>query len=43
MLRRAIGLHMVAAMLATTAAAANPLSGKALYDDAFYFGTLKWP
>jgi hypothetical protein len=35
MLRRAIGLHMVAAMLATTApaAAADPLSGKALYDD----------
>jgi hypothetical protein len=35
MLRRAVGLHMVAAMLATTApaAAADPLSGKALYDD----------
>ena len=35
MLHRAIGLHMVAAMLATTAsaAAADPLSGKALYDD----------
>src|SRR5258708_20797957 len=35
MLRRAIGLHMVAAMLATTApaAAADPLGGQALYDD----------
>jgi hypothetical protein len=32
MLHRAIGLHMVAAMLATTApaAAADPLSGRAL-------------
>src|SRR5258708_4340370 len=35
MLHRAIGLHMVAAMLAATtpAAAADPLSGSALYDD----------
>ena len=35
MLRRAIGLHMVAAMLAsaTPAAATDPLGGKALYDD----------
>ena len=35
MLRRAIGLHMVAAMLAAAspAVAADPLSGKALYDD----------
>ncbi len=35
MLHRAIGLHMVAAMLAATtpAAAADPLSGTALYDD----------
>jgi hypothetical protein len=35
MLRRVLGLHMVAAMLASAipAAAADPMSGKALYDD----------
>jgi hypothetical protein len=39
MLRRAIGLHMVAAMLASAnpAAAADPLSGKALYDDVLRY------
>ena len=39
MLRRAIGLHMVAAMLASAnpAVAADPLSGKALYDDVLRY------
>jgi hypothetical protein len=39
MLRRAIGLHMVAAMLASAnpAVAADPLSGKSLYDDVLRY------